>query len=281
MLHNYTTTSEMFHLSTTTLGSECPRIGLHGHDFVEIFWIDRGEGTHLINGENCPLHTKDLVLIRSGDIHGFKIAEKCELTIVNFAFSADTIYFLKDRYFKENPGFWGGDKLLPLQVALNSQQFSWLEKRVYRLMRCPRTMFEKERFLLDFLEMLSWNSLSGNPQWMQRVCDLICQPEHFVHGTIELANLCGKSPEHVSRMLRKYLGQTPTEIVNLARLNYAASRLLMSTDTVLDICLDCGFNSLSHFYKLFRSYYKLSPQKYRTHHQSVLGKKLPPSEDQD
>ncbi|HEC61892.1 MAG TPA: AraC family transcriptional regulator [bacterium] len=277
---DYTSAKEMFHLAKITLGNEWPRIGLHRHDFAEFFWIDGGKGAHLVNGENRPLYTGDVVLIRPEDVHGFKTADKCELAIVNFAFPAETLGFLKDRYFRGNPGFWGGDGSLPLQLALNSHQYSWLEKRVYRLTRGPRTLFETERFLLSFLEMLSWNSVGEIPQWLHRACDLIYQPKHFVHGTSELASLSGMTPEHVSRMLKKHFGQTPTEIVNTARLEYAASKLLMSNESVLDICLECGFRSLSHFYKLFHTRYALSPQQYRTHHQSVLGSKLTLSEDQ-
>ena len=270
---DYARAQEMFHLAKVTLGKECLRIGLHRHDFAEFFWIDGGKGAHLINREKRPLHTGDVVLIRPDDVHGFRTADRCELAIVNLAFPTKTLSFLKDRYFAGNSRFWGGDDSLPLQLALDCYQRGWLEKRLYRLMRGSRTLFETERFLLNFLEMLSWNYVGEVPQWLHEVCELISLPKHFVHGTRELARLSGMSPEHVSRTLKRYLGQTPTEIVNTARLEYAAAKLLMSDEAVLDICLDCGFNSLSHFYKLFRTRYELSPKQYRIHHQSVLGNK--------
>jgi len=51
-----TDSKEVFHLARVTLRSKGD-IEMHTHDYAEIFWIEEGEGFHLINGdesENFP-----------------------------------------------------------------------------------------------------------------------------------------------------------------------------------------------------------------------------------
>ncbi len=95
-------------------------------------------------------------------------------------------------------------------------------------------------------------------------------PEHFQLGTNGLAELAGKSPEHVARAARRYLNTTPTAIVNEARMTYAAERLTSSSDDILDLCADCGFENLSHFYALFRQRWGVPPKRYRQQQQGIV-----------
>ena len=83
-------------------------------------------------------------------------------------------------------------------------------------------------------------------------------------------SLCNKSPEHVERELKKRTGKTITEVVTQARMSWAAYKLAFTTTEVLDIIFDCGFNSTSHFYKIFKKYYMVTPFQYRENYKNIL-----------
>jgi AraC family cel operon transcriptional repressor len=51
---------------------------------------------------------------------------------------------------------------------------------------------------------------------------------------------------------------------------FAANRLLTTEDAILDIALDCGFQNLGHFYRLFHSKYGFSPFAYRQYQMATL-----------
>ncbi|MBR7012886.1 MAG: helix-turn-helix transcriptional regulator [Muribaculaceae bacterium] len=59
------------------------------------------------------------------------------------------------------------------------------------------------------------------------------------------------------------MGMTPIAFLLQVRLNYA-SNLIVSDDTPLTtIAQRCGFNNLSHFSKMFKQQFGVSPQQYR------------------
>ena len=82
-------------------------------------------------------------------------------------------------------------------------------------------------------------------------------------GVRALFELAGRTPEHVARTLKKHTGKTPTDLVNEARMAYASGQLQTTTREILDIAMESGFSSLSHFYALFRRTFGLSPHRYR------------------
>jgi len=89
-------------------------------------------------------------------------------------------------------------------------------------------------------------------------------------GTPALARLAGRSPQHVNALLRTHYGQTATDVLNQARLDYAAVQLQMSTAKIMDICLECGFQNLGHFYRIFRGQFGVTPRAYRLRSQTAV-----------
>jgi AraC family cel operon transcriptional repressor len=98
---------------------------------------------------------------------------------------------------------------------------------------------------------------------------MIHEPRYFVLGTKGFTMLANRSKEHVARELKRCLGITPTEIVNQARMCYATEKLRSTDLPILDIALDCGFESLSHFYKIFRTVHGVTPRQYRRNPQAL------------
>jgi AraC-like DNA-binding protein len=62
-------------------------------------------------------------------------------------------------------------------------------------------------------------------------------------------------------VFRELVGITPHQYLLRARLGRAA-RMLRSGATVTDAALRSGFNNLSHFSRIFRRFYRVSPARY-------------------
>ena len=76
----------------------------------------------------------------------------------------------------------------------------------------------------------------------------------------------------MARAAVRWYGQTPTEIVNAARMEFSARQLTESARPIMEIALDCGLNNLSHFYALFRKRFGVSPRRFRLQaHPTVRG----------
>ena len=244
-----------------------PFLPLHSHDYAEIFFVTEGAGIHEINGELQALKRGDLVLIRPFlDTHCIRESD-AKLSIVYIAVRASAVRFLEARYFGSHPSFWGGMGRTPKVLTLSLNHQMWMQSATRKLSAARQTQLEIDRFLLDLTEATGEAHVSsgihGMTGWLKRACDMIEEPQYFAQGSKGFAFLANRSKEHVARELRKYLGKTPTEIVNQARMRYAADKLCHTSRPIIDIAMDCGFESLSHFYKVFRIAYGITPRRYR------------------
>lgn len=79
----------------------------------------------------------------------------------------------------------------------------------------------------------------------------------------DAATCAGLSTAYFSHLFHKKMGVTFTRYVQSLRVE-EARRLLAETDkTVTEICFSCGFNSLTHFNRVFRRGERRSPRQYR------------------
>lgn len=244
----------------------------HDHDFYEIFLIAKGQIKHFINGKMDILDEGALVFIRPQDCHRYYDIQNKDCTYVNFKFYKDLfdslITFLSLEDLKVN--------LLtsetPPTVYLSLYEKDKLIKKFNKINYIPADNLELQKInlrslltelIIDFINTKREALSQELPEWFVTLCSKIKKDGQFVESITSLAEISGKSPEHISRCFKKYLNTTPTGYITDIKLNYAAN-LLSNTDMkIIDICMECGFFSLSHFYKIFKNKYGISVSQYR------------------
>jgi AraC-like DNA-binding protein len=82
----------------------------------------------------------------------------------------------------------------------------------------------------------------------------------------EALRLAGMSKASFERQFPRYAGCTLTEFVNRVRLDHVRRLLLGGSEPVSAIAYAAGFNHLSHFNRLYRRTYGLTPSKDRARH---------------
>lgn len=78
-----------------------------------------------------------------------------------------------------------------------------------------------------------------------------------------LSRAVAVSPYHLSRTFSLIEKETLQDFIIRTRVEYAAQLLRDTERAVLDICLDVGFNSTSHFTKQFKKHFGQTPLSYR------------------
>jgi AraC family transcriptional regulator, dual regulator of chb operon len=247
---------------------------MHFHDFHEIFWVYEGRGWHWINGEKRELLPGRLLLIRAADVHGFSRAEEGPLRFWNLAFFPSTWHYLRRRYFGNVADFFGAGHISRREFQLSPNELADLRLASRDLDVTPRPRVAIERFLLNLFSQRVLNAQSSKattlPDWLVEACRQIREEKHFAEGTPAFARLSHRTPEHVAREVRRHLGKTPTDIVNEARMAHASSRLSTSNDKIIQIAAECGFENLSHFYRVFTRQFSLSPRQYRLRQRRII-----------
>ncbi len=85
-----------------------------------------------------------------------------------------------------------------------------------------------------------------------------------------LGKLTGYSPTHLCRLFKSNLGKSPHEYLLSLRVKHAAELLTTTSYNIFTIASLCGFSSESHFKKLFKSYYGITPGAYRRKGEEII-----------
>ena len=252
--------------------SDRTNMGLHGHDYAEVCWITQGKCRHIMADREEKLVAGDIRFIRPQDVHRFKSIGPKPMHLTNVAFPEDILARWAQDYPCLNGRFFWSDAPLPDGVHLSEKQVDALENRTERLAMRIHELFYVHRFMLDlFAEIMPPASDARHlPDWLKRGLAGLEDVDTMQGGTAAFAKVCGRAPEHVARECRRLLGDTPTTLVNQARLAEAARQLRMSNLDILNIMYECGFANSSHFYSLFKERYGVTPRDYRIHPVTAL-----------
>ncbi len=78
-----------------------------------------------------------------------------------------------------------------------------------------------------------------------------------------LADESGLNVQYFCKYFKNIIGKTPIDYLNYYRIECAAEILKTTDRRVTEVALDCGFNDLSYFIKLFKRNKGVSPRVYR------------------
>ena len=242
--------------------------GYHTHDYVEIFWLTHGECDHLLNGVHERLETGSLVLMRASDAHqllpwhgrgGFGFTN-VSLSPAAFARLGAAYPKIKDALYPSSGA--------PFHCVLPRAELDLVNDEVGELSFSEHTLFHLDRLVLGIwhraLRRRSYTPAAVDlPHWLQNAIIRVQEPEIFSQGVAGLVAAAGRCHEHVARACRSHLGKTPSQLVNAARMRHAAHALRMTSRSVTDIALDCGFENPAQFHRVFRATHGVTPGRYR------------------
>lgn len=81
---------------------------------------------------------------------------------------------------------------------------------------------------------------------------------------LDVAEHCYISNWHLSKLLNKYTGKGFFEIINIIRLDKAKELLRTTSYKIQEISEMIGFQDVTHFSRIFKSYVGVSPKDYRS-----------------
>lgn len=259
------------HITRTLLTSERPK-ALHDHDFYEVFWVQNGEVRHHLDGSKETLKEGALGLVRPGQRHGVQGRGDMAL-IVSVCLHPDVV----DGVLARTPElqgrlFWhAGDR--PLTLARSLGQVTRLNQLALQLEQGSGDRLAAEAFAVPLLSDLLVEDRTAPetaPDWLRRACLAARDPQVFRDGAAGLVAQTGLAHSHVSRTMRRVMGQSPSEYVNALRMEHAARSLLSDSQLLPEIAEDCGIPNLSHFHKLFRAHHDCTPLQYRQRFQRAV-----------
>lgn len=252
----------------------------HYHENLEISFITEGSGKRIVADSIEEFQPGDLVFIGSNLPHVW-IADKETRTPSNRTLEMVYLQFTNDIPSKQLlnlPEFKNVSRALALsergvqivgetlnEVSELMLQLPYL-KSFERMLHFLRMMDiigrSKTNVQLASMEYLQKRFTTSN----KRIATIHQYLMNNYREEIELkclADLVSMAEGSLCRFFRIKMGQTVFEYLNQIRVDFGC-KLLMDPDlSIMEVCLDSGFNNLSHFNKQFRKLTGVTPSEYR------------------
>jgi AraC-like DNA-binding protein len=250
---NYSPGFNSYHLTRLTeySGNTYP---LHKHKGQEeIMLILDGFIKHSINGRKQRLEKGDVLHIKENDCHSLNGGSGM---VINIAFTCRTLERLS-LTFSDNKG--------ALPDHFEGKQLERFKEYINEMgLGAGKNQLLLWEFLIWFFRQTERNNRIINSDLPAWLVDLLKKCEQKKNLDLkQLYKMVDRTPEHISRTFRKYLSCTPGEYVNKYRIRAVKSLLTTTRFNITDIALDCGFESLSYFYQVFKELTGESPGEYR------------------
>jgi len=268
-IDRYLGPQQAYHFAHKRLDAQPPAYR-HGHDYYELFLIEKGTALHHINGQSERLAPGALCFVRPQDRHALEACDDDGCVIFNVVIHPDTVHHLQSRYGDDLGAryFWLADAM-PDLYRLTGPRLERAINATVELQHARRSLARVEHYLLNLMtRVVDFDHMApeGAPAWLASACQAARRPEVFRQGATGFVEAAGRGHAHVCRVTQEHLGRSPSVLINQIRMEHAAMLLGSTNQPIAEIARTCGIENVSHFYKLFRSIYGNTPAQYRRFH---------------
>lgn len=249
----------------------------HWHNDMEIIYIKKGTGTITVDLVPHKVSNGDIVVVPPGQLHSIEQFADASMEYENIIFQLSMLMspqgdvcseeffqpmihgkLLPDTLYKPNSSHYPAlsgcldtiddicrDFAPGYQLAIKGQLFSFFYELTKSL---HHTMPHKNNKSLDRLKGLLKHVETNYPEKIT---------------VADAARICGFSQSHFMKFFKSSMGISFIDYLNDYRITMAARLLTSSSDTVVNIASETGFENLSYFNRVFKRKYQCTPTEFR------------------
>lgn len=265
----------------------------HLHDEYEIYYLVEGERFYFIGQHTYHIKKGSLVFINRNEIHKTGVASDSyhDRILVEFKEEPFASFFnqfgdlnLRD-FFEKHSGVY----------EVNSNEQAYIENLFIEIQ--SEIHHKHPGYRLNVMSKLSQIILYGiryvdshkiapptssslaKHQKVDQIADYITAN---CSEPISLENIADKyflNKCYLSRIFKEVTGFTVNEYINIHRVEKAQKLLTDTSLSITEIANICGYDSITYFEKVFRTYRETSPLKYRTRYLNEVRKRSTKGDD--
>ncbi len=246
----------------------------HKHDFYEFALITEGDFTHNINGNLRDLPYGSLVFILPNDIHALYPNRKC--TQMNLAITEEKLkglcQLISPTFFDDFICLGGkGD-----YIVLKEFELQWFLDRADQITSLY-TVSEKHSYVQLLISEMISSAISITcrnrptdefPEWFSSLLTKIKNADWSTFKVNDVYEWSHYSPSIIGQYFKKYKGETIVSFIKRQKIRKARNLLLTTDFDILTIATMLGYDSLSHFNRIFKNATGKTPSSYRREHQA-------------
>lgn len=241
------------------------QIHMH-HDRVEILFMAIGGGTYFIDGENYEVEKGDIIVYNSGVIHEEMIDLEKGVSMYGFGVKNLSIKGMECNQLIEK------EKTPIIKTGDRYDEFKNIFSMIYRYsLEGGSDAVELVNHLIMSIIILiydiSFNNEKLNTSNKQKLGESIrYYIDEYLYTDISLKSISDSfnlSKYYIAHLYKEVTGYSPMQYVIRRRIGDAQTMLLHTDDSIIDIAINVGFNSVNHFHSTFVKIVGISPGKYR------------------
>lgn len=246
----------------------------HWHPEVEILYVLDGAARQQVNDRFFTINPGDIVMIGMNQLHSTYSFQGngCEILVImadvsSLLYDADLPenqdYSFDSRVLFKNPvasGSNAGKQLLECILGIRDE----LALKAITYKYAVKSLLYRILCLLARNDLLEANIYEDNSSskftrhMLENTFKLITDAFSEKISLKQAAEASNLSTSHFCKLFRKTTGMTFNEYLTFYRVN-RAEKLLNSDRTITEISYECGFGSLSTFYRSFKKYKLYTP----------------------
>lgn len=257
------------------LNSKCENYPLHWHTPIEVLMPTKNWYEAEIYDKRIHLNEGDILLICSGCVH----------TLFAPAQGERIIFQIYPGLFSEMKSIDSVLSMISSYALITKDCHSDIHDDVKQLMLdiCEEyyteSRFSEARICSKFLDILSLIGISyanaidhidvSADKHQEYNTKFLSMCEYInVHCTEplnldEVSCQCGFSKFHFSRLFKQFTGMTFYKYLNMKRIAVAEVMLADPEKSITEVCLNCGFSSMSAFIRMFKIIKGCTPTEFR------------------
>lgn len=261
----------------------------HWHHTIEIHYISQGSYLFEINLEEYSLQEGDICFLNGEDLHqitGKNRDTRHEVLI----FDPKILDFSYQDEFEEQvlSPFISRRQILPHVLRTSDEHYEILKPLVLQLMKlslekpsgwyvsCKLLLLQMLNIMYDRKMLLAADDMlsAADKLKIDRYKKLVSYMEEHYFEPVSLQDLgdvISCNPQYLCRFFKEITGTSPIQYLISFRIEHACVMLLETTDPVLDISMDCGFENISYFIRKFKQLKGCTPKEYRSRHSTPHG----------
>ena len=229
----------------------------HSHDFYEIAWVLDGSCVQGINEVRYEMAGGAISLLRPGDAHVF-FDQSEDLEMIGLSVRCEEFERVCSVFGKAAvTELWAENAspvTAPCELMLRQDRVLAIPYAEYGDEECKLLLLALVKALMD-----RRRQRSSVPSAMRHLLETMRERENLRRGLCAMVELSGYSQSHLFRLVKQYTGVNPNEYIKDLRLEAAYHDLISTRRRLEDIATDVGYESFSHFNRIFKQKYGITP----------------------
>lgn len=254
---------------------------MHSHAQMEFNLMEKGHAVYIINGQHLPIPAHRFFFFWGVSPHQLvEVSSDCIWRVIHFPLGPflefPLIGQIKKQILNNSVIFSEEDSVENGDYVLFDRWISMpLDNEAAKLALTLELQARITR--LGFKQQSGTSAPAPAPQPSHSFIK-VSQMIQFMHRhygetitATEIAASTGLKANYAIHLFKKLHGCGLIQYLTNIRMSAAQRELIMTDEKILNIALDCGFNTLSRFYDAFKKRNDCSPAKYRKQNRPPIG----------